>query len=77
MKPMQPMRDIGLGRTLVGVVALVAALAYGSIAAASAGGTDLAGTTGLGCRASAVAATDSAPSGVEWSSSRGMPGKPY
>ena len=48
MQAMQPIRGMGLGRPLVGIVALAAALAYGSVAA-----------------------------GVEWASSRTVPGKPY
>ncbi len=76
MQAKQSIREMGVGRTLVGVVALAAALACGSFAAAAPGeGTDLAGAAG--CGASAAAVTVPAAPGAEWSSSRTVPGKPY
>ena len=76
MQPKQSIREAGLGRTLVGVAALAAALAWGSFAAAAPGeGADPAGAAG--CGAGAVAAPVSTAPVVEWSSSRTVPGKPY
>ena len=70
-------REVGVGRTLVGIVALAAALASGSFAAAAPGeGTDTLATAGCGASAVSAAVSPGAP-GVEWSSSRTAPGKPY
>ena len=69
-------RDMGLGRKLVGIVVLAAALAYGPLAMAAPGdGPDTAASAGCGANAAPAAATGSAA--VEWSSSPGMPGMPY
>ena len=74
MQSQRSIRGLGFGRKVAGIFALAAALAYGALASAAPGeGTDAVAT---GCGASAAPAAVPA-SGVEWSSSRGTPGKPY
>ena len=75
MQAKQTIGDLGVVRAMVGIIALAVTLAYGSSAAAAPGdGTQPAAATGC---AATLASAGSAASGVEWSSSRGMPGKPY
>ena len=67
---------VSFGRKLVAIAVLAGALAYGPLALAAPG--DAADNTGAaGCGVSAAPAAVSADSGVEWSSSRRMPGEPY
>ena len=74
MQAKQSIHESRVGRTLIGAVALAAALACGSLAAAAAEGT--APAAAAGCGVSAAPATVAA-TGVEWSSSPTTPGKPY
>ncbi len=61
-------------RTMIGVVALAAALAWGALAAAPADGATP--DAAAGCGPSAEPAT-AAANGVEWSFGPTAPGKPY
>ena len=74
MHAKQSIHGSRIGRTVIGAVALAAALACGSLAAATAEGA--APAAAAGCGVSAPPATVAA-TGVEWSSSATAPGKPY
>ena len=75
MQATQGIREMGLGRKLVGIVVLAAALAYGPLALAAPG--DGADTGAAGCGAAAAPVSGATTAGIEWSSSPRMPGKPY